>query len=368
MSEESGLNEQVDADMESAAGRSRVRLGHSSITVRPIGLGCMGMSQSYGPADDGESVRTLQAAIDLGVDFFDTSDVYGAADVTLGVAIRGFGHNEQLIGRAFAGRGDEVVIATKFAAKLSQDATRIVIDGHPDYVRSACEGSLLRLGVEAIDLYYYHRLDPRVPVEETVGAMAELIEAGKVRAIGLSEVPPDVLRRAHAVHPITALQSEYSLWERGIEAEVIPTCRELGVTLVPYSPLGRAALTGTLSSSSAFGADDFRSANPRFNDANLAHNLEPVEVLRSMSQAKGCRPGQPLAWLLAQPLAVAPIPGTKRIAYLRENLAATSVPISSDETAYLADVFDATRIAGARYAPVHAANISSEAPNSQQSR
>jgi aryl-alcohol dehydrogenase-like predicted oxidoreductase len=341
-----------------ATGSARVALGHSDLTVRPIGLGCMGMSQSYGPADDSESTRVIHAAFDLGVDFLDTSDVYGASDITSGIEIRGFGHNEKLVGKAIAGRRDEVVVATKFAAKLDADNARIVIDGRPEYVAAACDASLRRLGTDVIDLYYYHRLDPQVAIEDTVGAMSELVRAGKVRAIGLSEVGPELLRRAHAVHPISALQSEYSLWERGVEHGITAACRELGVTLVPYSPLGRSALTGTRAPDDTFVKGDFRASNPRFSAENLGTNLRPVEALKEMSDAKGCRPGQlALAWLLAQPLDVVPIPGTKRIGYLQENIAATDVAISADETAYLAKVFAPSAIAGERYAAVHARTI-----------
>ena len=342
----------------SIAGLARVRLGHSELTVRPIGLGCMGMSQFYGATDDDESITTIRAAINLGVNFLDTSDIYGGADVGLGVSIRGFGHNEQLIGQAIAGHRDELVLATKFAAKLSDDHTQVVIDGRAEYVKSACEASLRRLGVEVIDLYYYHRLDPAVPIEDTIGAMAELVVGGKVRAIGLSEVPPELIRRAHAIHPITALQSEYSLWERRVEGPITATCRELGITLVPYSPLGRSALTGALTPNTTFTHGDFRVTNPRFSAANLATNLLPVEALKALAAEKNCRPGQlALAWLLAQPLDVVPIPGTKRAEYVRENLAATNVAISADEVAYLADVFAPSRVVGERYAPTHSAHV-----------
>lgn len=341
--------------MRPAAGLARVRLGHSDLLIRPIGLGCMGMSQFYGTADDAQSIDTIHAALDIGVTFLDTSDVYGAADVTQGVAIRGFGDNEALIGRAIVKRRDEVVISTKFAAKLSEDGKGIVIDGRPEYVASACDASLRRLGVDVIDLYYCHRIDPNVPIEDTVGAMARLVEAGKVRAIGLSEATPAQIRCAHAVHPITALQSEYSLWERAVEAEILPVCRELGITFVPYSPLGRSALTGTLMPGTIFTHDDFRASNPRFTGENLATNLEPVEGLKALAQAKNCRPGQlALAWLLAQPFDIVPIPGTKRVPFVKENAAATDVAISRDETAYLNALFDSGRIIGERYAPVHA--------------
>ncbi|OJZ71966.1 aldo/keto reductase [Mycobacterium paraffinicum] len=342
----------------SIAGSARVRLGHSELTVRPIGLGCMGMSQFYGAADDAESIATLRAAVDMGVDFFDTSDIYGAADVGARANIRGFGHNEHLIGNAIGGRRNEVVLATKFGARLNADRTRVIFDGRPEYVNAACEASLRRLGVETIDLYYYHRLDPNVPIEDTVGAMAELVQAGKVRSVGLSEVSPELIRRAHAVHPIAALQSEYSLWERRLERGITATCRELGITVVPYSPLGRSALTGALTPNSTFAPTDFRTTNPRFSATNLATNLRPVEALKRLSMQKGCKPGQlALAWLLAQPLDVVPIPGTKRKEYVRENLAATNIAISADEVAYLSEVFSPGSIIGARYDSAHAAGV-----------
>ena len=355
------MTQGAEAAPSEVAGSARVRLGHSDLIVRPIGLGCMGMSQSYGPADDDDSIATIHAALDLGVDFFDTSDIYGAADVTAGVPIRGFGHNERLLGRALAGRPEKAVVATKFAARLDPDQTRVLIDGHPDYVGPACDASLRRLGLDVIDLYFYSRLDPNVPIEDTVGAMAQLVTAGKIRAIGLCEMTADTLRQAHAVHAISALQSEYSLWERGLEARILPLCRELGITLVPYSPLGRSALTGALAGTTSFATGDFRAANPRFSPENLSRNLEPVQALQALADAKQCRPGQlALAWLLAQPHDVVPIPGTKRSRYVEENIAATNVPISIDEAAYLAQVFDPDRIFGARYAPVHAARLASE--------
>ena len=338
--------------LDDVPGSARVELGHSDLVVRPIGLGCMGMSQFYGHADDGESVATIRAALDLGVDFLDTSDIYGAANMLVGDANRGFGHNETLVGSAISGRRDNVVVATKFAVRLTADGKGVLIDGHPDYVASACDASLRRLGVDAIDLYYAHRLDPTVPVEETVGAMGRLVEQGKVRAIGLSEVTADQLRRAHAAHPITALQSEYSLWERGVEAEILPVCRELGITFVPFSPLGRSILTGTVEAGTQFAPGDFRVTDPRFAAENRAANLAAVDGLKALAERKSCRPGQlALAWLLAQPFDIVPIPGTKRIEYVRENLAATNVAVSTDEIAYLGSIFAPDRIAGERYAP-----------------
>ena len=335
-------------------GSARLTLGHSDLVVRPIGLGCMGMSQFYGDADDRQSVDTLRSAIDLGVDFLDTSDIYGAADIATADNVRGFGHNERLIGEAISGRRQSVVLATKFGAKINEDKDGVTFDGRPEYVHAACEASLRRLGTDVIDLYYCHRLDPNVPVEDTVGAMSDLVATGKVRAIGLSEVGPESLRRAHAVHPITALQSEYSLWERRLEQEITATCRELGITVVPFSPLGRSALTGALKAGDTFSSNDFRSSNPRFSADNLATNLAPVAELAELAADKGCRPGQlALAWLLAQPLDVVPIPGTKRLKYVEENLAATSVAISADEAAYLGEVFGPGRIVGDRYTAAH---------------
>ena len=339
-------------------GSARVRLGHSELTVRPVGMGCMGMSQFYGTADDRESVETIRSAIDLGVDFLDTSDVYGAADIGTATNVRGFGHNERLIGAAISGHRENLVLATKFAVRVNDAGNGIVLDGRPEYVAAACEASLRRLGTDRIDLYYCHRLDPNVPIEDTVGAMAELVTAGKVRALGLSEVGPDLIRRAHAVHPITALQSEYSLWERRVEQAITGTCRDLGITLVPFSPLGRSALTGALKPGDTFDSNDFRASNPRFSTDNLTINLGPVAALSELAAAKGCRPGQlALAWLLAQPLDVVPIPGTKRVKYVRENLAATSVAISADEVAYLSEVFAPGRIVGDRYTARHASTV-----------
>jgi aryl-alcohol dehydrogenase-like predicted oxidoreductase len=329
--------------------KARITLGHSDISVRPIGLGCMGMSQFYGDADDEESVATIHAAIDAGIDFFDTSDIYGAAGAVVSRRQRGFGHNEELLGRAVRGMRDQVVLATKFGARLAPEGG-VVFDGHPDYVTAACDASLRRLGVDHIDLYYCHRHDTSVPIEDTVGAMAGLVTAGKVRAIGLSAVGPDVLHRASAVAPLSALQSEYSLWAREVEQEVLPTCRELGITFVPYSPLGRAALAGRFSTGTSLSADDFRSSLPKFEEENFAHNLRLIEGLKTFAGERGYAPGQvALAWLLAQPYDIAPIPGTKRAAYARQNIAATSVPLSADDLAFLADLFDPARVRGGQY-------------------
>ncbi|WP_066367450.1 aldo/keto reductase [Herbidospora mongoliensis] len=329
---------------------ARVTLGHSDISMRPIGLGCMTMSQSYGDADRDDSVAVLREAIDLGVGMFDTADVYGAADAAFGAPTKGFGHNEELIGEALAGRRDEVVIATKFAVRMG-DQGEIGLVGDPAYVAQACEASLRRLRTDHIDLYYCHRQDPSVPIEETVGAMGELVTQGKVRAIGHCELPVDQLRRAHATFPLSALQSEYSLWERSVEDDgVVAACRELGITLVPYSPLGRAMLTGRINRDQVFAATDFRSLLPRFRGENLDHNIGLVDALEKFSAAKGATPGQvALAWLLAQPLDVIPIPGTKRVRYLRENTAATDVALSADEVARLGALFHPAHVRGGRH-------------------
>ncbi|MFI7613195.1 aldo/keto reductase [Nonomuraea terrae] len=328
---------------------ARVTLGHTGISIRPIGLGCMGMSQFYGDADEEESVAAIHAAIDAGIDFFDTSDIYGAGGAATGQPVRGFGHNEELLGRAVRGMRDQVVLATKFGARLGPDGS-VAVDGRPDYVAQACEASLRRLGVDHIDLYYAHRLDAAVPIEDTVGAMAELVAAGKVRAIGLSSVGPDLLRRAASVAPLSALQSEYSLWAREVEQEILPTCRELGITFVPYSPLGRAALAGRFTGDTAFSGDDFRATLPKFQGENFTANLRLVEELKAFADERAHSPGQiALAWLLAQPYDIAPIPGTKRAAYARQNAAATAVPLSADDVAYLAQLFDPARVRGGQY-------------------
>ncbi|GAA4592296.1 aldo/keto reductase [Planotetraspora phitsanulokensis] len=329
--------------------KARITLGHTDISIRPIGLGCMGMSQFYGDADEDESVATIHAAIDAGIDFFDTSDIYGAASAATGQPQKGFGHNEALLGRAVRGVRDELVLATKFGARLAPEGG-VAFDGRPEYVAAACDASLRRLGIDHIDLYYCHRVDPTVPIEDTVGAMADLVTAGKVRAIGLSAVGPDLLHRAAAVAPISALQSEYSLWAREVEQEVLATCRELGITFVPYSPLGRAALAGRFTSGTALSGDDFRATLPKFQEENFEHNLRLIEGLQAFAAERGHAPGQiALAWLLAQPYDIAPIPGTKRAAYARQNAAATAVPLSADDIAYLADLFDPARVRGGQY-------------------
>ncbi|MFD7157842.1 aldo/keto reductase [Kribbella sp. NPDC059898] len=312
------------------------------LTVSSLGLGCMGMSQSYGVRqDDAESIATLHAAIDAGCTFLDTADVYGD------------GANEELVGRALAGRRDEVVLATKFGFKRPAAASDVptVVDGSPAYAAQALDASLRRLGVDHVDLWYLHRRDPQVPIEETVGAMASMVEAGKVRYLGLSEVNGDTVRAAHAVHPISAVQSEWSLWTRDPETVVLPALRELGIGFVPFSPLGRGFLTGQITSEADFPADDMRRGLPRFQGENFQRNLDLVAQVRSLAASKGVTPSQlALAWLLAQGNDVAPIPGTKRRSYLTENLGALDVSLSADELAALDATFPADAVAGQRYA------------------
>ncbi|MFF8310932.1 aldo/keto reductase [Streptomyces lydicus] len=307
------------------------------LVVSAQGLGCMGMSHGYGDSDDKQSIATLNRALDLGVSLLDTSDFYGA------------GHNEELIGRAIAGRRDEVVLATKFgfANELGRPTE---IRGDAAYVRQACDASLRRLGVDHIDLYYQHRVDPDVPIEETVGAMAELVEAGKVRHLGLSEASAATLRRAHAVHPIAALQSEWSLWTRDLEQEIVPVCRELGIGLVPFSPLGRGFLTGRYTSVEGLQESDVRRTQPRFADGNLEQNLAIVEKLNELAADKGVSAGQlALAWVQHRGDDVVPIPGTRRQKYLEENLGALTIELSADELVAIDAAAPAARIAGTRY-------------------
>ena len=309
------------------------------LTVSALGLGCMGMSEFYGTPDEQSGIDTIHRALDLGVTFLDTADMYGPFT------------NEQLVGKAIASRRDEVQLATKFGNQRAADGTRLGINGRPEYVRTACDASLARLGVDHIDLYYQHRVDKTVPIEETVGAMKELVEAGKVRFLGLSEASPQTIRRAHAVHPITALQTEYSLFTRDVEDEVLPVIRELGIGLVPYSPLGRGILTGAITEGT-LGEGDSRSTAyfPRFQGDNLSANLALVEKVRELASEKDATPGQlALAWVLAQGDDVAPIPGTKRVRYLEENVAAADVPLTTDDLAALAAAVPREAVAGERY-------------------
>ena len=314
-------------------------LGPDGPTVSALGLGCMGMSELYGPRDDTESIGTLHRALDLGVTLFDTADIYGPYT------------NEELLGRALHGRRAEAFIATKFGFVVNDDKQApAAVDGHPARVRAACEGSLKRLGVSHIDLYYLHRVDIRVPIEDTVGAMAELVRAGLVRYLGLSEVSPQTLERAHRVHPITALQSEYSLWTRDPEEGVLEACKRLGIGFVPFSPLGRGFLTGALKSPDDFAPDDYRRTNPRFQGENFARNLALVAEVRALARERGCTPGQlALAWVLAQGPHIVPIPGTRRVRNLIENLGAVEVSLSARDLAALDAVFPVSAVAGARY-------------------
>ncbi|HEU5038046.1 MAG TPA: aldo/keto reductase [Nocardioides sp.] len=310
------------------------------LTVSALGLGCMGMSEFYGTGDEGEAIATIHRALDLGVTFLDTADMYGPFT------------NEQLVGRAIAGRRDEVQLATKFGNERRPDGTRVGINGRPEYVRAACDASLQRLGVDHIDLYYQHRVDRTVPIEETVGAMKELVEAGKVRRLGLSEASADTIRRAHTVHPITALQTEYSLFTRDLEDEILPTIRELGIGLVPYSPLGRGILTGAITSEDSLAEDDSRRSAyfPRLNGEGLRANLRLVDAVRGLAEQKGCTPGQlALAWVLAQGADVVPIPGTKRVTYLEENVAAVEVRLTDDDLAALERAVPRDAVVGDRY-------------------
>ena len=313
-------------------------LGRSGLRVSAQGLGCMGMSEFYGAADDAESIETIHSALDLGIDFLDTADMYGV------------GRNEELVGRAIAGRRESVVLATKFGNVRTPDGGFAGVNGRPEYVRAACDASLKRLNIDVIDLYYQHRVDPETPIEETVGAMAELVQAGKVRFLGLSEAAPATIRRAAKVHPIAALQTEYSLFSRDPEDEILPTCRELGIGFVAYSPLGRGFLTGQIKSPDDFAQDDFRRMSPRFQGENFDLNLRLVARIEELARRKGVTPSQlALAWVMAQGEDIVPIPGTKRRRYLESNAAASAVALSPAELAEIDDAAPQGAAAGHRY-------------------
>ena len=322
------------------------KLGEQGLEVSVLGLGCMGMSDFYGSRNEAESIATINRALDLGVDFLDTADMYGV------------GANEELIGRVVRERREHIIVATKFGNVRGADGSFKGVNGHPDYVREACDASLRRLGIDVIDLYYQHRVDPAVPIEDTVGAMAGLVTAGKVRFLGLSEAAPATIRRAHATHPITALQTEYSLWTRDPEADILPTVRELGIGFVPYSPLGRGFLTGQFAKPDDLAEGDSRRLHPRFQGEAFTRNLALVAAIKAIAADKNCKPAQlALAWVLAQGHDIVPIPGTKRRTYLEDNLGALDVVLSTDDLAQIDTALPPGRAEGTRYPKASMATV-----------
>lgn len=316
----------------------KTTLGNSALEISRLGLGCMGMSEFYGPSSEEESITLIHQAIDRGITFFDTADMYGR------------GANERLVGTALKGKRDQVTIATKFGIVRSDDPNARSINGHPDYIRQACDASLQRLGIDHIDLYYQHRIDPSVPIEDSIGAMKELVERGKVKALGISEASPATIRRAHAVHPLSALQSEYSLWTRDPEDEVLATCRELGITFVAYSPLGRGFLSGKIDDTEQLDASDFRRNNPRFQGDNFERNRELLSQFKSIASKLSIQPAQlALAWVLSRGKDIVPIPGTRRLAYLEQNIASLEIALGDSERSQLEALFPVGSAAGDRY-------------------